>query len=186
MCGGVIPHTLPVVPHEEVDADNWRGRPNPRIHSEISMQRPSVLASTERTQCQEDLSFLLPQIEVDMNHNSPPWKNENTFKGVYPINLYEWRGPGPICAEAIDFHRKVQREFSEEVMRDVVKAGNALVHLTRGLEDALFSFQEHEFRLLEPQIAYIKDNQRWIPQLSEEMIEAMRVVATASYTRPPP
>ena len=108
------------------------------------------------------------------------------FMGSYPINLYEWRNAGPLCAETVDFHRKAQNDFSADTVRDIVMAGNTLAQLTGGLDGALFQFQEHEFRLLQPQLDYISDNQKWIPQLSEEMMETMRIGVTASYTLPPP
>ena len=92
---------------------------------------------------------------------------------------------GPLNAETAEYHRNVQNDYSTETVRAIVKAGNAAVHTSGGMGDALFQFQEHEFRPVQPQFDYIQENQHWIPQLADEMLETMRVGVTASYTRPP-
>ena len=69
---------------------------------------------------------------------------------------------------------------------DVVTAGNALVLRTGNLDDALFQYQEHEFRKLFGQHQYVLEQSEWIPSVAEEMSEVLRVGVTASYSRPPP
>ena len=105
---------------------------------------------------------------------------------TFPITKYERGIHGPLSVETVEYHRKVRNDYSVEAARDIVNAGNAAVHTAGGLDEALFQFQEHEFRLLQPQFDYIRENQQWIPQLADEMLETMRVGVTANYTRPRP
>ena len=72
------------------------------------------------------------------------------------------------------------------MMKDIAEAGDAVVQAAGGLGDALFQFQEHEFRTLQPQFNYTRENRQWIPRLSDEMLETMRVGVAANYTRPQP
>ena len=59
-CGGLPSELLPVVTHEEVNADKWRERPNPRLHSQIEVPLPSSRESIANEPCQENLTFPPP------------------------------------------------------------------------------------------------------------------------------
>ena len=74
MCGGGVPDSTPVMTHEEVNADPWRSRPNPSIHATIEAPRPMLLSTADEATRQNDLPFLLPQLDVDLNRNLPTWE----------------------------------------------------------------------------------------------------------------
>ena len=54
------------------------------------------------------------------------------------------------------------------------------------LDEALCHFQEPEFRKMEPQCEFIRENSSRIEEYAGEMMEEMRIGVTATYMRPPP
>ena len=125
-------------------------------------------------------------IVVDMNQTIPRWRNGNQCQIRFPISEYDWRIPGEVGLEVMNFHRKVMRDFSITNVVDIVHSGNRLVETAGSLDKALCLFQEVEFRKLAPQREYIRQNSSWAPHLAEEMEEIMRIGVTANYQRPPP
>ena len=148
MCGGGAPYCTPAVAHEEINAHQRRDRPNPWIHATIVAPQPTVISTLGESQCHSDIPFLLPQLEIDTTRDLPTWGNKNRSNGSLPIAKYEWRTPGPLSLDTV--------EYSAEVANDIVKSGSAATQAAGGLDGALFQFQEYEFRLLQPQLDYIK------------------------------
>ena len=163
---GCIVRTEAALPAQSL-IEEW-GRPNPWIHSIEDVGDPSI------------------EEKGDGVVNQVPWRNQNRSNGKYPVTQYEWRKSGPIMPESERFHQVVRQEFSKKAVKEAVEAGDALVKAAGSLDEALYHFQEPEFRKLAPQCEFIRDNKMWIEEYAEEMMEEMRIGATASYMRPPP
>ena len=178
------------------DALEWWQAPNPWIHHTddtttplnpwiytTNVEIPPLIS--ENYKQQEAASIDVPKA-IDMNNELPKWRNKNQRNLEYPIMEYEWRIQGEIGLEAMNFHRKIDCEFSLANVKSIAQAGNELVRSAGSLEKALCYFQEVEFRKLNTQMEYIQQNRAWIPHLADEMSEVMRIGATADYRRPPP
>lgn len=72
-------------------------------------------------------------------------------------------------------------------MVDTVAAGNSIVRNPDSLDEALFQYQEHEFRMISGKYQYAKEQAKWTPAMAEEMDEVTRLGVTRSYSprRPP-
>ena len=149
---------------QRVAVECW-DRHNPWIHESVENEGPSSLQLVENTV-------------------HTPWRNKNRSNGEYPVAQYEWRIAGGILPEALDFHTTARQEFSAENAKALVVKGDLLVKAAGSLEDALFHFQEPEFREQEPQLNFTREKRGWVEEFADEMMEEMRIGVTATYTRP--
>ena len=158
----------------------WWKEPNPWIHNEG--------CELEKSDDPVSISFPteLPEVDIDLNQEIPKWGYGNQCKLGLPISEYEWRINGELRPAGANFHRKAPGGFSVNQTKSIVQAGNKLVHIAGPLGRALRLFQEVEFGKLKPQREFIAQNRQWVPHLSYEMEEIMRIGATANYQRPQP
>ena len=137
----------------------WRNRPNPWIHAIEDDGREWAPASNK----------VLPPQEQESTNADVPWRNLNRPNGKYPVTQYEWRIDGELLPEAYDCHLGLRKEYSTEGVKEMIEKGDALAKAAGSLEQALFQFQEVEFRKLAPHRKFIHDRKALIEEFADEM-----------------
>ena len=132
----------------------WWQQPNPWSHR--------ATESVEEEQYSLDLASMESPPQ-HLNIACPPWHILNRRRGVFPVTNYEWRIEGELIPETSEFHRKVHVRFSRQNVADIATAGNALSIQAGSLDNALFQYQEREFRTLADHHQYsLSGYRRWL------------------------
>ena len=82
------------------------------------------------------------------------------------MTKYDWRIEGAILPETAEYQRELQVDYICQSTMGIVATGNELSMNDGGSDEAIYQFQEHEFRKLTNQYQYIEEQGKWAPSVA--------------------